>query len=73
MDEVRCRPDISIAALKTLVKEKLKPDLDQWSTARMTLRFNGTILEPDGTVAGIDAELRDENGKRVAVQVETHQ
>ena len=73
MDEVRCRPDISIATLKTLIKDRFKPKLDKWAPADLTLKFNGTILEPDGLVAGIDTELRDENGKRVAVQVETHQ
>ena len=67
ISEVRCRPDISVDALKTLIKERFKPKLDTWAPTDLTLKFNGTILEPDGPVAGIDTELRDENGKRVAV------
>ena len=71
MDKVCCRPDIDIATLKTLIKEKFQPKLDKWAPADLTLKFNGIILEPDDLVAVIAAELRNASGKRVAVKVET--
>ena len=71
ISEVRCRPDISVDTLATLIKEKFKPKLDKWATVDMTLKFNGTILEPDEPVTGINTDLQDANGKRVVVQVET--
>ena len=71
ISKVRCSPDIDVYTLAKLIKKEFKIKLDKWDAADLTLKFNGSILEPDESVAGINTELQDANGKRVAVQVET--
>ena len=66
---MHCSPDIDVYTLATLIKNEFKPKLDKWAAADLILEFNGTILEPDGPVAVIDAELRNISGKRVVVKV----
>ena len=72
MDEVRCRPDISIATLKTLIKDRFKPKLDTWAPTDLTLEFNGTILKAHETVTVIHGD-KDETGEPIPVTVHTQQ
>jgi len=68
MDEVRCRPDISIATLKMLIKERFKKALEQWDPADLTLKFNGTILKAHQTISVIP-DAKDETGEPIPVTV----
>ena len=68
--EVRCRPDINVDNLKTAIKEKFKPQLDTWSPAQLTLKFNGTTLEPEDLISEVIPEDKDGKGKVIPVIVE---
>ena len=70
MDKVRCRPDDDVANLKTAIKEKFKPQLDKWSPAQLTLKFNGTILKAHEMVTVIHGD-EDEAGEPIPVTVHT--
>ena len=72
MDEVRCRPDINVAKLKTVIKERFKPKLDKWAPADLTLKFNGTILKAHEMVTVIPGD-EDETGEPIPVTVHTPQ
>ena len=68
ISEVRCRPDISVDTLKTLIKERFKRALEQWDPADLTLKFNGTILKAHQTISVIPDD-KDETGEPIPVTV----